>query len=111
MAKTLLKVNGMDGQLELTQDRVIITRDGLWAKFSHGFAARKEIPLASISTVQFKDATLLGQGEIDFVYAGFRAGDKPDQNKVKFNKKEHKNFYELKEKIFEILAEAQKQQK
>ena len=109
MAQTIMKVAGTDGQLELMADRIVITRDGLWAKYSHGVGGKKEIPITSISTVEFKDAGLFGKGEIDFVYAGFRAGGKPNQNKVQFTKKEQEKFYAFKEKIFDLIQQAQRQ--
>lgn len=103
MAQTLIKATGTDGVLELRTDRVVIERKGLWAKFSHGGGIR-EIPISSITTVEFKNANLFAGGEIDFVLSGRRQTDKPNQNKVKFNKKEQKNFHELKEKLFEMIS-------
>ena len=109
MAEVILKVEGTDGQLELMADRVIIKRAGLWSKFAHGFGGDKEIPISSITTVEFKNATVLGQGEINFAYSGMRLGDKPDQNKVKFNKKEKEKFIAFKEKVFEMINSNQHQ--
>ena len=54
MAKVLMRVNGLDGQVELMGDRVVIHRAGLWNAFKFGFNARREIPLSAITEVAFR---------------------------------------------------------
>lgn len=103
MPKVLMYVEGIDGQVELMNDRVIVHRKGLLNSMKHGFNARHEIPLASISGVDFQDATLFKQGMIDFDHAGKRSGGEKGRNSVKFNKKHQNDFYHLKEKIFELI--------
>ena len=70
MAKILMRVEGMDGVVELTGDRVVINRPGLWNSFKYGFKARREIPIGAISEVSFKPATALRWGESEFVREG-----------------------------------------
>lgn len=104
MGKVLMYVEGIDGQVELMSDRVIVHRKGLLNSLKHGGNARHEIPLASISGVDFQDATMLKQGMIDFDHAGKRSSGVKGRNSVKFGKKQHDQFYRLKEKIFELIS-------
>lgn len=104
MAKVLMYVEGIDGQIELMNDRVIVHRKGILNSMKHGLNARHEIPLASISGVDFQDATVFKQGMIDFDHAGKRSSGQKGRNSIKFSKKHQEQFYNLKEKIFELIA-------
>jgi len=105
MAKTIMKITGMDGQVELMNDRVVILRQGMFNAMKFGFNAKREIPLGAISEVVFKGATPFKFGEIEFV----RSGRSTDERKaakhstVKFRKLQHAQFEELKEKVFELM--------
>ncbi|MFW0776603.1 MAG: hypothetical protein ACN2B6_02665 [Rickettsiales bacterium] len=107
MGKILMRADGFDGQVELTKDRVIIHRQGVWNLFKYGLNARREIPLVAISEVVFKPPLMLGLGQIEFV----RSGRSPDEQKktnysaVKFKKANAPQFEALKEKIFELIEE------
>lgn len=109
MAKTIMHVSGIDGQVELTSDRVIVHRKGLLNALKHGANARHEIPLASISGVDFRDATLFKQGMIDFDYPGKNNSGVAHKNAVIFGKKQQQGFYDLKEKIFQIIETSRRQ--
>lgn len=102
MAKQIMYVQGGDGQVELLEDRVVIHRKGLMNMLKHGPNSKREIPLVSISSVNFRDAGNFRLGEIDFDYSGRSHADKK-QNTVMFAKKHHDNFVKLKEKIFELM--------
>src|SRR5690349_1637800 len=102
MAKILMRVEGYDGQVELMTDRVVIRREGLLNAMWYGFNSKREIPLAAISEVMFKDAGALKQGEIEFIRAG-QAADKKNANRVKFPKKKNPEFEAFKEKVFHQL--------
>ena len=104
MGKTLMHVKGNDGQIELMTDRVIIHRRGILNAFKYGFNTHHEIPLVSISSVHFRDATVLRMGEIGFDHAG-RSQTNQRQNNVVFGKKRHREFLMLKEKIFELMQQ------
>jgi hypothetical protein len=103
MSKKLMYVEGTDGQIELQDDRLVITRKGFLNMMKHGSGSRREIPLSSVSSVNFKDATLFKPGEIDFDFAG-RSQMDHNQNMVRFLKKKQPEFYALKEKVFSIIA-------
>ena len=101
----LMYVEGLDGQVELTTDRVMIHRKGFFNIFKHGLGAHHEIPLSSISGIDFHDATMFTQGYIDFDHPGKRGGKDADKDKVKFGKKHREQFELLKEEIFRIIEE------
>ena len=112
MAKTLMRVEGMDGQVELMSDRIVIHRPGIWNIFKYGFNARREIPLAAISEVAFKPAGVFF-GEIEFIRSG-RSSDeknKRDYSKVKFGKKKNREFNVLKEKTFALIEQYAQQRR
>ncbi len=104
MSKRIMYVEGTDGQIELQEDRLVITRKGFLNMLKHGTGSRREIPLASISSVNFKDASMFKPGEIDFDFAG-RSQLDSQQNMVRFLKKKQPEFHALKEKIFTIIAQ------
>lgn len=103
MAQQIMYAAGQDGQVELLADRVIIHRKGLLNLAKYGPNARREIPLSSISSVNFRDATMFKMGEIDFDYPGRSQTDK-QQNTVRFSRKHQEEFTRLKERIFELMA-------
>ncbi len=104
MSKRLMYVEGTDGQIELQEDRLVITRKGFLNAMKHGTGSHREIPLNSISSVTFKDASMFTAGQIDFDFAG-RSQLDSHQNTVRFPKKRQTQFYTLKERIFTIIAQ------
>ena len=111
MAKVIMRAIGVDGQIALLSDRVVIQREGLWNALRYGFHSRREIPLGAISEIMFRDAGALRFGEIEFI----RGGRGPDEHKksknsmVKFHKKNQKEFEDLKEKVFELVEQLTRQ--
>lgn len=105
MAKVLIKAMGMDGQVYLLTDRVVIKREGLMNMFKYGMNATREIPLGAISEVAFRAATGFRFGEIEFVRSGRSTDEKKQKSNsaVRFNKKNSATFEALKEKVFEIM--------
>jgi hypothetical protein len=117
MAKPLMIVVGMDGEVHLLPDRVVIMRKGLWNAVKFGFNAQRDIPLSAIHEIGFKNANVLMFGQIDFVsgsqnmmsYGGKKK--KVNPNAVKFKRDKQKPFEMLKEKVFELMAKQQNQRK
>ena len=108
MAKSIMYVTGIDGQVELLPDRVVIHRKGFVNSLFFGFNSRREIPLGQISEVAFRDATRMKYGIIEFI----RSGRSTDERKggsciVKFNRKSAPQFEALKEKAFQLLQKSQ----
>lgn len=100
-----LTINGIGGQITLTSKRVIIKRQGLLAKGSHGYKGNKEIPMKNITAIQFKSPGSLTNGYIQFSILGgleskggiFDATS--DENSVMFTKSQESNFNEIKRYI------------
>jgi len=109
MSKTIMKVEGFDGQVELLEDRIIIRRQGWWNALTYGFNAKTEIPLMAISEVSFKPPLLLGMGTIDFIRSGRVSQDmkRGSSTAVKFKKIKLQEFEAFKEKVFEMITQNQ----
>jgi hypothetical protein len=107
---TVIYVAGLDGQVELLMDRVIIHRKGFINTLFHGFNSRREIPIGAISEVMFRDATRLKFGVIEFVRSG-RSNDERKGNAciVKFNRAQAASFEKIKEKAFLLIEHNAKQ--
>ena len=102
MVKPIMQVAGADGQVELLPDRIVIHRKGIFTMLKYGMNASREIPLTSITSVNFRNANFFRTGEVDFDYAGRNQGDNK-QNVVKFTYKQQDDFIKLKEKIFDMM--------
>jgi len=61
---------GVNGQITIYEDRVIIERGGVLGFFSQGLAGAKTIPMGSIMTVQFREGNWLNNGFIQFGILG-----------------------------------------
>jgi hypothetical protein len=92
---------GVDGQVELHKDRLIITRKGWFAILAHGFKPQRELPLSAISTVEFQEAGFFNKGSINFLYAGNVR--KSGETMVKFPKACNESFRILKDQIFTLM--------
>ena len=63
-------LDGHNGQLELTENAVIIRRKGVLAFMTQGLKGEKSIKLSEISSVQFRKAGPFVNGYIQFAYRG-----------------------------------------
>jgi len=61
---------GYNGQVEVSDTGVTITRKGLLGLLTHGFKGEKRFPFTSISAVQFKNAGMFVNGYIQFSILG-----------------------------------------
>ena len=110
MAKRIMSVEGLDGQVELRTDRVVIYRRGLLNALKYGLNAQREIPLAAVSEVVFHPATALRFGTIEFVRSGRSSDEKKSSNStVKFGRKNAEAFHAMKEKTFELIEKIHQQ--
>jgi len=103
--KIIMRAVGIDGQVDLLPDRVVIHRDGLLNAIKYGFNSTREIPLGAISEVMFRASGKFIFGSIEFVRSG-RSVDEKNKSKhstVKFNAKQSETFEALKEKTFELM--------
>lgn len=105
----LCYVEGVNGQLYLYANRVVIKRKGFFSKMAHGFfKGEKEIFLSQISGIQVRKGGLMINGYIQFTLSGGNESTKgiieatQDENTVMFNRNQNYKVEELKKKIYEI---------
>ena len=112
--KVLLEAKGLNGQLQLFENKIRITRKGFTAFTTHGLKGDKEIFISQISSIQLKKVSLLTNGYIQFTFVGgqetkggiFDAAQ--DENTIMFNKKQEPTFIKIKEAIEEKIASLNK---
>jgi hypothetical protein len=99
------EVKGLNGQIEVYEDKIVIKRNGILAWGSHFRKGDKTIPIKSITSVQLKTASFFSRGFIQFgVLGGVESiGDVKaalkDENSVIFGRKHTAGFVELKQFI------------
>ncbi|CAK7002269.1 DUF4429 domain-containing protein [Tissierella sp.] len=105
----LMELKGVNGQLELYNDKVIIRRKGALAKLTQGFTkGDKTIYLRQITGIDFKLGGNLVNGYIQFTLPGGNEKSKgafeatQDENSVMFKKKDNDIAMQIKSKIEEL---------
>lgn len=100
---------GVNGQVHLNGDKIVITRTGLLAKLSFG-SSTKEILIKNISAIQMKDAGWTN-GYLQFVFTGSQESKgrmfdaAKDENSIVFNTWQKKEFHTIKKLIDERRQE------
>lgn len=100
---------GVNGQLELSGNKIIIKRKGLLAKMTQGLKGDKEILIKQISSIQFKKAGALTNGYIQFSFSGGKEDQgglfdaTKDENTIMFSKKQQPAFEKIKLTIEEKI--------
>ena len=100
-----MKVDGHNGQLELCDNKIRITRKGFVALVTHGLKESKEILTEHILDIQFRKASLLTNGYIHFAISGGKGKKigflqaEHDEDTIIFTIKQQPEF----EKIKDIL--------
>lgn len=64
MASCLLKVTGINGQIELYEDKLRICRRGVLGLLTQGNKGDKDIAISAITAIQLKRAGLLTNGAL-----------------------------------------------
>jgi hypothetical protein len=62
--------DGHNGQIEVLDDRIVVSRKGVLGFLTQGLKGDKMIPFASITAVQFKTASAFFNGYIQFTVRG-----------------------------------------
>lgn len=103
------KIKGLNGQLYVYENKIEITRKGVWAFAHQGLKGTKTIPISAIKTIQVKK-TGLTQGYIQFGVLGGvenRGGLQAanyDENTVTFgNANDNKTATQIKEYIESLI--------
>lgn len=106
----LMLAKGVNGQLELLEDRIRIKREGILSFMNHGFKGDKEILIERISAIQFKKAGSVFSGYIQFSFLGSQEAKggifdaTKDENTVVFVAKEQEKFESIKRKIEQRMS-------
>lgn len=110
MQGLLFNLNGINGQLEVYDNRIIIKRKGVLSKLAQGFfKGDKEILISKISAIQVKLGTTLTNGYIQFTLSGANENTKgilsatTDENTVMFDKKHNDEVIKIKECIYTLI--------
>jgi hypothetical protein len=102
---------GRNGQLTVYPTKIVIAREGAIGFISQGHKGRKEIDLAQISAVQFKDPGPLTVGYIQFSFIGGSENKHgisdaiSDENSILFAQKAEPAFREAKRLIDQYREE------
>lgn len=103
--KIIMEAKGVNGQIELLENKVRIKRKGVMGFLTQGLKGDKDILISQISSIQFKKAGGFTNGYIQFSFLGgqeskaglLKAGQ--DENTVMFNVYQKKEFEAIKEAI------------
>ena len=107
----LLEAKGVNGQVELSANKITIKRKGVMARLSQGMKGDKDIFIKHITSIQFKKATNLTNGYLQFSIMGgseVKGGltqAASDENTVMFKKSQQHRFEQLKAMIENKIVE------
>lgn len=112
MSELLYELKGLNGQLELYEDKIVIKRKGFLAKIDHGFfKGDKTIYINQITAIQVKPAGFFMYGYIQFTVPGGIESTKGihdadhDENTVEFTAENNDLVNQIKSKIEELMAQ------
>ena len=109
----IMELYGVNGQIELYEDKVIIKRKGALSKMTQGFfKGDKTIYLSQISGIQLKPGSMMTNGYIQFTLSGGNESTKgimnatKDENTVMFKKKDNELVNKIKDEIERLKSSA-----
>ncbi len=111
MSELLYELKGINGQLELYEDKIIIKRKGALSKMTQGFfKGDKTIYINQITGIQVKPGTLWTNGYIQITVPGGIESKKGlldaihDENSVVFTGENNELVNQIKSKIEELMS-------
>ncbi len=116
LGEILLSASGINGQMSVDENFVVIARKGINAKLTQGLKGDKRIPMSSVTSVQFKEASALMGGYIQIgILGGIESnsgiiGAQYDENSVNFRKSQESEFRAIREFIENQIIERSKPQ-
>jgi hypothetical protein len=114
MEQVLMEAKGVNGQLELLEDKIRIKRKGVSAFILHGLRGDKEILIKRISSIQFKKVGMLTNGYIQFSFLGGKEAKggifeaTQDENTIMFTRNQQDSFEKIKEAIEKKIVSIEK---
>lgn len=112
----VFELDGLNGQLTVYEDKVVIERKGFWGFATQGLAGSKTIPMTAIQSIQFKSSGFLS-GYIQFSVLGGKEAQggvwnaTDDENTIMFKgDEENKVGEKIKEYIEKQIIERSKPQ-
>ena len=111
-----LSASGINGQMSVDENFIVIGRKGLNAKMTQGLKGDKRIPMTSVTSVQFKEASALMGGYIQIGILGAIEsnsgiiGAQYDENSVNFRKGQERDFQAIRDFIEKQIIERSKPQ-
>ena len=106
-----MEATGVNGQLQVEGNKIVIKRKGMLAKMSQGLKGNKDILIKHLSSIQFKPAGTFTNGYIQFAFSGGEENKgglfdaTKDENSIMFSKKQQPNFLKLKALIEQKMDE------
>lgn len=108
--ESLVQAKGINGQVELYEHFLLITRKGLMSFIGHGFDGGKFILLKAITAIQYKAPGKATSGFIQFAFQGCVESKKglfdatTDENTVIFGHDQQEAFQMLLNRVIEKTA-------
>ena len=105
MSSPELSAKGVNGQIELFNNKVCIRRKGVLGFLIQGLKGDKNIMIPSISSIQFKKAGVLTNGYIQFAFMGGKEAKggifqgTQDENTVMFTVKQQPLFEQIRDTV------------
>jgi len=109
MSKSEIFAKGVNGQVELYDNKVCIHRKGVLGFLTQGLKGDKNIMISSISSIQFKNAGAMFNGYIQFAFMGGQEAKggilqgTQDENTVMFTKKQQPLFEQIRDIVEERI--------
>lgn len=116
MSEKKFYLKGVNGQITVYEDRVIIERGGVLGFVSHGLAGAKTIPMDSIMSIQFKEGGIITNGYIQFGILGGRealgglSNATKDENTVIITRATNNEARRIKDYIESVILNRSKNQ-
>jgi len=110
MTVVLLEAKGVNGQLALLEGRVRLSKKGVLGFLTQGLKGDKEIAISSISSIQWKKASALTNGYIQFAFQGGAESKggllqaTKDENTVMFKKAQQPSFEAIRDEVQRQIA-------
>lgn len=77
--KPIIEIKGMNGQIKVFEDYIILSRNGITAKTFFGFKGERTIYYKDLSAIEYKKPSFFVTGYFQFIFSG------TEQKSISFN--------------------------